>query len=181
MLRASPNINRHMALPRDVLCYEYLYRFSFHVFFYFYSLMDKSEYTLLTLLHCHNVFFFCLAHISTRLRSGHIRCSYISHILGWNLSFCHADCIMLMQAWWISSLAFAVSLVTEASLPHPSSRPPIWEHLCWPCGLSDLAVTVQTHGQNCCAGWDGCISMSSNCLGPHVQSTWGEHTRIHPN
>lgn len=116
---------------------------------------------------------FSLIHNLKFLRSGSVA-TFLTFLGG----ICHF--VMNRMAWWISSLTFAVSLVTDAFLSHPSSRRPIWEHLCWPFGLTDLAVPVWTHGQNCCAGWGQSVSMSSNCLGPHVLSTWGEHTRTHP-
>lgn len=115
------------------------------------------------------------------LRRGHIMRGDVSPDLGLKLSFSPRWLYRAeSMAWWISSLTFAVSLVTDVSLSHPSSRRPIWEHLCWPRGLSELADDARTHGQNCCAGWGERVSMSSNCLGPHVLSTWGKHTRNDP-
>lgn len=40
MLSASPHIDRHMAVPRDVLWYEYLYHFQFFRGVFFYTLLE---------------------------------------------------------------------------------------------------------------------------------------------
>lgn len=118
-----------------------------------------------------------LIHNFMYLRSRHIMCSLVSHILGWNLSFCHEDCIPLI-AWHDESLhsllLSAWSRMRLFAIPAPGD--PSGNTYVGPADCLILAVAVRTHGQNCCAGWDERVSMSSNCLGPHVLSTGVECT-----
>lgn len=155
MLSASLHIDRHMAVPRDVLWYEYLYHFQFFRGFFLFFINHLDEYKHLTLLVTLSPRLQFLAP-ETRTHNAWQRFATFS---GWNCHFRHDDCVVL-SAWHDESLrSLLLSAWSRMCLFHipapgdPSGNAYVGPEDClnWPTMLEHTDKTAALAGANASA------------------------------